>query len=102
MLARLRDGERQLALEQSRADQAPTALCCNGMDGVDVSVTGSEGDDAVGAPPSRLHETVAVRRVVGNDRNPIRLKPLEDFSLGLGDRLDRAEILDMRRGDRRD
>ena len=92
MIAGLRDGEGQLALEQSRADQASAALGGNRMDGVDVGVAGAEGDDALGAAARGLDQPVAVRRVVGNDRDPAGLEAFEDLGLGIGDRLLRAEF----------
>ena len=105
MLAALRNGEGQLALEQRCADQAAAALGRHRVDGVDVGIAAAEGDDAVGMAARRLDQPVAVRRVVGDDGDAVGLEPFEDLGLGVGDRLFRAEILDMRgrdRGDERD
>ena len=102
MLAALRDGEGQLAFEQRRADQASAAFRADGMDRVDVGIAAAEGDDLVGMPPRGLDQPVAMRRVVGEDRDAVGLEPVENLRLGVGDRLFRAEILDMRGGDRGD
>ena len=102
MVAALRDSEGQLALEQRGGDQAPAALGADGVDGVDVGVAAAEGDGPVGMAARGLDQPVAVRRVVGNDRDAVGLEPLENLGLGVGDRFLRAEILDMRRGDRGD
>ena len=99
MLAALRDGEGQLALEQRGADQASAAFGRDGVDGVNVGIAAAEGDDPVGVAPRGLDQPVAVRRVVGEDRDAVGLEALEDLGLGVGDRLFRAEVLDMRRGD---
>src|SRR4029079_7928174 len=99
MLARLGYGEGQLALQQSGADQAPSALRGDGMHGMNIRIAAAEGDDAVSAPPSGLQQAVAMRGVVRKDRNPAWRQPLEDFRVGVGDRLLRSEILDMRGGD---
>ena len=96
MLARLRDGEGQLALEQNGADQAAAAVGGDGVDGMDVGIAAAEGDDAVGMPARRLDQTVAVRGVVGDDGNAFVLQALEDFGLGIGDRFFRPEVLDVR------
>ena len=102
MLAALGDGEGELALEQRGADQASAAFGGDGVDRVDVGVAAAEGDDPVGMAPRRLHQPVAVRRVVGDDRDAVGLEPFENLRLGIGDRLFRAEVLDVRRRDRGD
>ena len=102
MLAALRDGEGQLALEQGRADQAAAASGGDGVDRVDVGVAAAEGDDPVGVAPRGLDQPVAVRAVVGDDRDAVGLEPDENLALGVGDRLFRSERLDMRGSDRGD
>ena len=102
MLAGLRNGEGQLALEQRCADQAAAALGRDRMDGVHVGIAAAESDDAVGAPPRGLDQPVAVRGIVGDDGDPFGLDPFEDLRLGVGDRLFRSEIFDMGGSDRRD
>ena len=90
MLAALRDGEGQLALEQRGADQAAAAFGRHGMDGMDVGIAAAEGDDAVGLAARGLDQPVAVRRVVGEDRDAVGLQALENLGLGVGDRFFRA------------
>ncbi len=99
MPAALRDGEGQLAPQQSGADQAPATFGADRVHGVDVGIAAAEGDDLPGVAPRGLHQAVAVARVVGHDGDPVRLEPLEDLRLGIGDRLLRAEVLEMGRGD---
>ena len=50
----------------------------------------------------RRGEALELRRVAVEDRRAARLDAGEDLRLGVGDRLDRAEMLDMHRRDRGD
>ena len=105
MRAALRNGEGQLALEQRCADQAAAALGADGMDRVDVGVAAAEGDDPFGVAARGLDEPVAVRAIVGDDCDPVRLEALENLGLGVGDRFFRTEVFDVRGrdgGDQRD
>jgi len=52
--------------------------------------------------PRRLDQLVAMRGLLGDDRHAIVLEPFEYLRLGRGDRLHRAEIFDMRGGNRGD
>src|SRR5438105_21371 len=101
MLAALADMEGQLAFEQAGGDQAAPALGGDGVPGMDVSIAAAEGDDRVRVAPRRLEQPVAVGAVVWQDGGAVRLQPFENLGLGVGDRLLRAERLDMRRGDGR-
>ena len=65
----------------------------------DVGIAMAEGDDPVGMAPRGLDQPVAVRAVVGDDRDAVGLQPLEDFAPWRRRSPPRAEILDMRRGD---
>src|SRR5260221_993064 len=100
MPARLGDGEGPSALDRGAADQAAAPFGGTRVDRMDVSVPGAEGDDTLGAAARCLKEPVAIRRVVGDDRDAGGLEPLEDFRFGIGNHLFRAEILDVRRSDR--
>ena len=65
----------------------------------------AETDDVPGVPARGLEQSIAMRRRLGDDRGSVGLETLEDLALGVGDRLNRAEVLDMRRcdgGDERD
>jgi hypothetical protein len=53
-------------------------------------------------PLRRGDQALGLRRVAIDDRRSSRLEAGEDFSLGVGDRLNRAEIFDMHRRDGRD
>ena len=66
--------------------------------GVDVGIAAAEGDDLVGMAPRRLHQPVAMRSVVRNDGDAVRLEAFEDFRLGVRDRFFRTEIFDVRGG----
>src|SRR3982751_1560641 len=92
MLAALRDGEGQLALQKRRADQASAAIGGHCVYGMHVGVAAAEGDDAIGVPACGLHQAIAMWRVVGNDRDAVSFQSREDLRLGIGDRLLRPEI----------
>ena len=99
MVAALGDGEGQFAVDQPRGDQAAAIVGAHGVDRGDVGLAAAEGHDAPRMAPRGLEQAVALGRVLGDDRDAAGLEPLEDLGLGVGDRLDRAEMLDMRRGD---
>ena len=91
MFASLGDGEGQFALEQRSADEASPTLGANGMDRMDVRIARAEGDDSVGPTTSCPDQPVAVRRIVGDDRNSLAFQPFENLRLGVGNRFFRAE-----------
>src|SRR5205814_437998 len=84
----------ELALEQRRADQASASLDADRVDGMDIGIAATERDDAMGPAARGLHQSVAERRVVGDDRESLGLEPFEYLGLGSGNRLFGTEILD--------
>ena len=106
MLARLRQREAQLALADARGDEAAAGIQPHRLDRVNVGgAIQPKGDDARGMGLCGRDQPVAVRAVMGHDRDTARLQSLEDLPLGVGDRRLVAKELGVRgrdRGDDRD
>ncbi len=76
VVAALGYGEGQLTFEQRRADQASAALRGHGVNRVHVRVAAAKGDDPVRIAARSLEQPVAVRGVIGDDRDATGLEAL--------------------------
>ena len=61
-------------------DQASAARRRDRVHRMHVGIAAAEGDDPVGMAARRLDQPVAMRRVVGDDRDAVGLEPLEDLA----------------------
>jgi hypothetical protein len=102
MIAALGNGEGQLAFDQPRGDQAAAILRAHRVDRDDVGLAAAEADDPPRMAPRGLEQAAALGRVLRNDRDAVGFEAFKDLGLGIGDRLERTQMLDVRRRDRRD
>ncbi len=102
MVAALGYGVGELALDQPRRDQASAIAGTHRVDRANVGVAMAEGEGLIGIFARGSDQPVTVGRIIWDNCDALGLKPFEYLRLGVGDRLHRSEIFDMRRGKRGD